>query len=114
MPTIFGKPSIVYPVLRADARQRPAARNPSLDRARGFPTAFSTIKANPLGPAPTEAPSPPIALARKTVKRRHANAPLATGIRTSDCPRLITRRGSRRITEAAFIARARLNTGLTP
>jgi hypothetical protein len=99
MPTIFGKPSIVYPVLRADARQRPAARNPSLDRARGFPTV---------------APTPPISLSRKTVKARHSSAPSASGIRTSDCPRLITRRGSRRITEAAFIARARLNTGLTP
>jgi hypothetical protein len=111
----FGKPEITGSVLRSDTRSRPIAREPSLYPARGFPSARSS--SSPIGPRPVH-PSP--VQCYRTRSTRYAGPqpatlpPLPRSIRTDNCPAPVRRRKRRLITEAAFIARARLNTGLTP
>jgi len=108
--TTFGKPLITGSVLRSDARQRPTAREPSLQPAHGFPIFTSHPVGQRGGPTPTSIPTPPIrcftARGRRSLAR-HARTGTAhiPHIRTSGVP-------SR--AEAIAIARARFRTGLTP
>lgn len=107
---VFGKPTITGSVLRADSRPRPVAVEPSQLPARGFPIHTSFDRVSRLGPDPTLIPSALIPLHRPRGPKSRARNPRAgtrhiPSIRTVGCP-------SR--TEAAAIARARFNTGLTP
>jgi hypothetical protein len=109
MPHIKGKPSIIGTVLRTDAPSRPAARTPSLYAARGFPRAIGSQ--SPPGPRPSH--PTPTACYRKRRGPNDGYARPPRTVRTDNCPGRVWIRG-RLHSEAAIIARARLNSGLTP
>ena len=119
--TTYGKPLVTGSVLRSDTRQRPAAREPSLLPASGFPRAIGL--SSPTGPRPVH-PGPVQCYRKRNTKGRRSTT-ITRG--TPDAPPMLTRtitgiglpvpvrnRRGRRVTDAVLVARARFNTGLTP